>query len=551
MARLMGQMMQMPLMISSLLVHAARHNGDTEIVSKRVEGDIHRYTYKDAELRARKLAQAFAKLGCEPGDRVATLAWNGYRHFEIYYGASGSELVCHTINPRLFPEQIAWIANDAADKVLCFDLTFLPLVEKLVPALTSVKHYVAMVGRSHMPAQTTIPNLLSYEELVDAEDGVYRWPEFDENTASSICYTSGTTGNPKGAVYSHRSTLLHSYGLALPDGMGVSGKDVILPVVPMFHVNAWGLPYSAALVGAKLVFPGVALDGASLHELFEKERVTFTAGVPTVWLALLNHMKANNLKLSTVKYAVIGGSAAPPAMIETFDKEFGVEVLHAWGMSEMSPLGTVNHPKEKHLGFSAADLLQVRLKQGRPPYGVEMMIVDDAGKELPRDGKAFGDLLVRGPWITSGYFQGEGGAVLREIPGKGGGWFATGDVATIDPDGYMQITDRSKDVIKSGGEWISSIDLENAAMAHPAVAEAAVIGVAHPKWDERPLLIVHRKPDAQIDKQELVEFLATKVAKWWLPDDVQFVDAIPHTATGKILKTRLREDFKDYKLPTA
>jgi fatty-acyl-CoA synthase len=485
------------------------------------------------------------------GSRIATLAWNGYRHLELYFGVSGSGRVLHTINPRLHPEQMAWIANHAEDQVLCFDMTFLPLVQALHAHCKTVTHYVALCDADKLPADTGIPNLISYEAWIKPQPSTYSWPQLDENTACSLCYTSGTTGNPKGALYSHRSTVLHAYAAALPDSMCISARDSILPVVPMFHVNAWGLPYSAALVGAKLVFPGVALDGASLYELFENERVTFTAGVPTVWLALLNHMQANKLKLSSVKYAVIGGSAAPPAMIETFDKEFGVEVLHAWGMSEMSPLGTVNHPKEKHLDFSPVDLLQVRLKQGRPPYGVEMMIVDDAGNELPRDGKAFGDLLVRGPWITSGYFKGEGGEVLRDIAGKGGGWFATGDVATIDPDGYMQITDRSKDVIKSGGEWISSIDLENAAMAHPAVAEAAVIGVTHPKWDERPLLIVHRKPDAQIDKQELVEFLATKVAKWWLPDDVQFVDAIPHTATGKILKTRLREDFKDYKLPTA
>ncbi|TAJ41807.1 MAG: long-chain-fatty-acid--CoA ligase, partial [Reyranella sp.] len=450
------------------------------------------------------------------------------------------------INPRLFPEQIVYIVNHADDQILFVDLNLLPAVEKLLPELKGVRHVVAMTDRAHLPKDCKIPNLLVYEELIAGKPGTFEWPEFDERTASSLCYTSGTTGNPKGVLYSHRSTILHAYGSALPDTLGISARAVVLPVVPMFHVNAWGLPYSGALAGAKLVFPGVALDGASLYELFEKERVTFTAGVPTVWLALLNHMQANKLKLSTLKYAVIGGSAAPPAMIETFDREFGVEVLHAWGMSEMSPLGTVNHPKEKHLKLPAADLLALRLKQGRPPFGVDMMIVDDAGKELPRDGKAFGDLLVRGPWITSGYFRGEGGKVLRE-----GGWFATGDVATIDADGYMQITDRSKDVIKSGGEWISSIDLENAAMAHPGVAEAAVIGVAHPKWDERPLLIVHRKPDTQVDKKELIEFLGTKVAKWWLPDDVQFVDAIPHTATGKILKTKLRETFKDYKLPTA
>ena len=543
---MLGLMQDRPLLISQLIEHAAQNHGDTEIVSRTVEGPIHRYTYRDARLRSKKVAEALLGLGIKMGDRIGTLAWNGYRHFELYYGISGMGAVCHTINPRLFPEQIVYIVNHAEDQLLFVDLNLLPAVEKLLPQLKTVRHVVAMTDRAHLPKDCKIPNLLVYEELIQDKPGTYEWPEFDERTASSLCYTSGTTGNPKGVLYHHRSTLLHAYGSALPDTLGIGARAVVLPVVPMFHVNAWGLPYSGALAGAKLVFPGVALDGASLYELFEKERVTFTAGVPTVWLALLQHMQANKLKLSTLKYAVIGGSAAPPAMIEAFDTEFGVEVLHAWGMSEMSPLGTVNHPKEKHHTFSPKDLLAVRLKQGRPPFGVEMKIVDDSGKELPRDGKAFGDLLVRGPWITSGYFKGEGGQVLDKD-----GWFATGDVATIDPDGYMQITDRSKDVIKSGGEWISSIDLENAAMAHPAVAEAAVIGVAHPKWDERPLLIVHRKPDASIDKKELIEFLGSKVAKWWLPDDVQFVEAIPHTATGKILKTKLRETFKDYKLPTA
>lgn len=541
-----GLMQDRPLLISQLIEHAALNHGDTEIVSRTVEGPIHRYTYRDARLRAKKVAEALISLGIKPGDRIGTLAWNGYRHFELYYGISGMGAVCHTINPRLFPEQIVYIVNHAEDQLLFVDLNLLPAVEKLLPQMKGVRHVVAMTDRAHLPKDCKIPNLLVYEELIADKPGTYEWPEFDEHTASSLCYTSGTTGNPKGVLYHHRSTLLHAYGSALPDTLNLSARSVVLPVVPMFHVNAWGLPYSSALVGAKLVFPGVALDGASLYELFEKEGVTFTAGVPTVWLALLQHMQANKLKLSTVKYAVIGGSAAPPAMIEAFDKEFGVEVLHAWGMSEMSPLGTVNHPKAKHAKQSAGEMLAVRLKQGRPPFGVDMKIVDDAGKELPRDGKAFGDLLVRGPWITSGYFKGEGGEILDQ-----GGWFATGDVATLDEDGYMQITDRSKDVIKSGGEWISSIDLENAAMAHPGVAEAAVIGVFHPKWDERPLLIVHRKPGAEIDKQELIEFLGTKVAKWWLPDDIQFVDAIPHTATGKILKTKLRETFKDYKLPTA
>jgi 3-(methylthio)propionyl---CoA ligase len=541
-----GLMQDRPLLIQQLIEHAALNHGDTEIVSRRVEGDIHRYTYRDARLRAKKLAEALIALGISPGDRIGTLAWNGYRHFELYYGISGMGAVCHTINPRLFPEQIVYIVNHAEDRLLFVDLNLLPAIEKLLPEFKTVRHVVAMTDRAHLPKDCRIPNLLVYEELIGNQPGTYDWPVFDEHTASSLCYTSGTTGNPKGVLYHHRSTLLHAYGSALPDTLGLSARSVVLPVVPMFHVNAWGLPYSCALVGAKLVFPGPALDGKSLYELFETEGVTFTAGVPTVWLALLQYMQANKLKLSTLKYAVIGGSAAPPAMIEAFDREFGVEVLHAWGMSEMSPLGSVNHPKAKHKGMPADEVLAVRLKQGRPPFGVEMKIVDDAGQELPRDGKAFGDLLVRGPWITKGYFKGEGGEILNDD-----GWFPTGDVATLDPDGYMQITDRSKDVIKSGGEWISSIDLENAAMAHPGVAEAAVIGVRHPKWDERPLLIIHRKPDATVDKKELLEFLGTKVAKWWLPDDVQFVDAIPHTATGKILKTRLRDDFKDYKLPTA
>ncbi|UYN96374.1 MAG: long-chain-fatty-acid--CoA ligase [Enhydrobacter sp.] len=543
---MLGLMQDRPLLIQHVIEHAAVNHGDTEIVSRALEGGIHRYTYADARRRARKMAEALTGLGIGRGDRIGTLAWNGYRHFELYYGISGMGAVCHTINPRLFPEQIVYIVNHAEDRLLFVDVNLLPLVEGLLPQLETVRHVVAMTDRAHLPKDCAIPNLLVYEELLAGHPGAFDWPEFDERTASSLCYTSGTTGNPKGVLYHHRSTLLHAYGSALPDTLGLSARSVVLPVVPMFHVNAWGLPYSAALVGAKLVFPGPALDGASLYELFEKEGVTFTAGVPTVWLALLQHMQANGLKLSTLKHAVIGGSAAPPAMIETFARDYGVEVLHAWGMTEMSPLGSVNHPKAKHARLPAGERRAVSLKQGRSPFGVEMKIVDDANKELPRDGQAFGDLLVRGPWVTRGYFKGEGGDVLRE-----GGWFPTGDVATLDSDGYMQITDRSKDVIKSGGEWISSIDLENAAMAHPAVAEAAVIGIAHPKWDERPLLIVQRKPDATIEKKELVDFLAGKVAKWWLPDDVQFVDSIPHTATGKILKTKLRETFKDYRLPTA
>jgi 3-(methylthio)propionyl---CoA ligase len=548
MAHLMGQMMQMPLTISSLITHAARHHGDTEIVSKRVEGDLHRTTWAETELRSRKLAQAFARLGLTAGERVGTLAWNGYRHLEIYYGSSGSQLVCHTVNPRLFPEQIAWIIGDAEDQVLCFDLTFLPLVEKLAPALKTVKHFILMTDRAHMPAQTAIPGLLCHEELVEAEDGRYAWPEFDENTASSICYTSGTTGNPKGAVYSHRSTVLHAYAAALPDAMDLAARDTVLPVVPMFHVNAWGIPYAAALTGCRLVFPGPHLDGKSLYELFESERVSFSAGVPTVWLGLLTYVKQNNLKFSTFKRTVIGGSACPPAMIRTLEDDFGIEVIHAWGMTELSPLGTLARLKSKHDGLSGEARRHILEKQGKVIYGIDMAIVGDDGKALAWDGKTSGDLVVRGPWVIRQYFK-QPGSPLQRVEGQE--WFPTGDVAAIDADAYMQITDRSKDVIKSGGEWISSIDLENIAMAHPAVHEAAAIACCHPKWDERPLLVVVKKPDAQLSREELLAFFEGRIAKWQIPDDVAFVTEIPHTATGKMQKLKLREQFKDYKLPSA
>ncbi|MBA4343135.1 MAG: long-chain fatty acid--CoA ligase [Methylibium sp.] len=544
---LMGQMMAMPLLISSLIQHAARHSGDTEIVSKRVEGDLHRYTWRDAELRSRKVAQALARFGLEAGDRVATLAWNGYRHLEIYYGASGSQLVCHTINPRLFPEQVAWIANDAQDKVLCFDASFLPLVEKLVSHMPGIKHYVLMTDRAHMPAQTSIPGLLCYEELVEAEDGQYVWPSFDENTASSICYTSGTTGHPKGAVYSHRSSVLHAYGSALPDAMDCSSKDVVLPVVPMFHVNAWGLPYSAAIVGCKLVFPGPHLDGKSLYELFENEGVTFSAGVPTVWLGLLNYVGQNKLKFSTFKRTVIGGSACPPAMLRTLMDDYGVEVIHAWGMTELSPLGTLSKLTAKQLELPVEEQRRILEKQGKVIYGIDMAVIDDEGKPLPWDGASAGNLVVRGSWVIDSYFQ-QPASPLVEVAGMGT-WFPTGDVATIDADGFMQITDRSKDVIKSGGEWISSIDLENIAMAHPGVHEAAAISCAHPKWDERPLLVVVRKPGVELTREEMLAFYEGRIAKWQIPDDVVFVDEIPHTATGKIQKLKLREQFKSHRLP--
>jgi acyl-CoA synthetase (AMP-forming)/AMP-acid ligase II len=539
-----GLMMDSPLLISTLIRHADENHGDTEIVSRTVEGGIHRYTYREAHRRALGLAGALTALGVRAGDRVATLAWNGYRHFELYYAVSGMGAVLHTVNPRLFQEQIVYMLNHAEDTYMFFDLTFIRLLESIAAQCKAVKGYVAMTDRAHMP-EVSLPNLLCYEELVEAPSDRFEWPSLDEKTASSLCYTSGTTGNPKGVLFSHRSTVLHSYGAALPDAMNLSARDVVLPVVPMFHANAWGLAYSCPLTGAKLVLPGAALDGASIYELLEKEKVTMTAGVPTVWLALLSYMKQNDLRFTTLERALIGGSACPLAMIRSFEDDYGVRVLHAWGMTEMSPLGTVNTFKAKHAGLPAEERHKLQLKQGRPIYGVEMKIIDDAGNDLPHDGKAFGTLMVRGPWICRGYYKEEGGDPLR------GGWFPTGDVATIDADGYMQITDRSKDVIKSGGEWISSIVLENTALGHPAVAEAAVIGVPHPKWDERPLLLVVAKPGVAVTREELLQFFEGKVAKWWIPDDVVLVAELPHTATGKLMKTRLREDYRQYRLPTA
>jgi fatty-acyl-CoA synthase len=458
--------------------------------------------------------------------------------------------VLHTLNPRLHPDQVVYIAGHAEDQLMFVDLSFLPLVEAVIDRLTTVRHVVAMTDRAHMPAASKIPGLLCFEELVEAQDDAYRWPSFDENTASSLCYTSGTTGNPKGVLYSHRSTLLHAFAGALPDALNCSSRDVILPVVPMFHVNAWSLPYVGCMVGAKLVYPGPGLDGKSLYELFEAEKVTLSAGVPTVWQGLLAHVEANGLKFSTMKRTVIGGSACPPAMIRTFQESYGVHVLHAWGMTEMSPLGTVCSFREKHLALSEDERMALQTKQGQAIFGVDMKIVDADGKELPWDGQTSGELLVRGPWIVEQYFKGEGGNPLVTDE-HGQGWFPTGDVATIDADGYMQITDRAKDVIKSGGEWIGSIDLENIAMAHPKVAMAACIAAHHPKWDERPLLVVVKKPGAELTKDELLAFYEGKIAKWWMPDDVVFVDAIPLGATGKMQKNKLREVFRDHVLPTA
>jgi 3-(methylthio)propionyl---CoA ligase len=543
-----GHMMQQPLLISSLLKHAERHHGEREIVSRRVEGNLHRSTYRELARRSRQMASALAALGVGSGDRVATLAWNGYRHMELYYAVSGSGAVLHTLNPRLHPDQVVWIADHAEDQVLFFDLTFLPLVEAIADRVRTIKTFVVMTDREHMPAAGKIPGLLCYEDLVNAHDDRFDWPTFDENRASSLCYTSGTTGNPKGALYSHRSTLLHTFAAAMPDGLNCSARDTILPVVPMFHVNAWGLPYAACMVGAKLVFPGPFLDGESLHRLFELEGVTVSAGVPTVWQGLLAHVESNGLSFSTMRRTIIGGSACPPAMMRAFQERYDVQVLHAWGMTEMSPLGTACTLKPKHLALGAEERLAVQAKQGRAVYGVDLKIVGDDGRELPWDGAVSGELLVRGPWIVSGYFKSEGGDPLVYHDGEG--WFPTGDVATIDSDGFMQITDRAKDVIKSGGEWIGSIDLENIAMAHPAVAMAACIAARHPKWDERPLLVVVRKPGAEVTRDELVAHYEGKIAKWWTPDDVVFVDSIPLGATGKMLKVKLREQFKDHRLPS-
>ncbi|HEU5435852.1 MAG TPA: 3-(methylthio)propionyl-CoA ligase [Telluria sp.] len=541
----MGQMMSQPLLISSIIEFASRHFGEVEIVSRRVEGDLHRYTYRDCRDRAKRIAHALQGLGIGIGDRVATLAWNGYRHMELYYGVSGSGAVLHTVNPRLHPEQIAYIANHAEDQVLFFDLTFLPLIEAVAAHCKTVKAFVLMADRDRMPEATRIPNLLCYEELIASSSSDYQWPLFDENSAASLCYTSGTTGNPKGALYSHRSTVLHSYASAMPNGLNVSARDTVLPVVPMFHVNAWGLPYSVLLSGAKMVFPGAALDGKSLYELFEAEGVTFSAGVPTVWLGLINHAVQNNLTFSTFRRTVIGGSACPPSMMDILMDRFKVEVVHAWGMTEMSPLGTAGVLQARHLALPKDAQRKILQKQGHAIYGVDMKIVDDDGLELPWDGVTYGHLLVKGPWIIASYFKDEGGDVLQD------GWFPTGDVATIDADGYLQITDRSKDVIKSGGEWIGTIDLENIAMAHPAVLQAACIGIHHPKWDERPLLLVVKRPGVDVSREALLAFFEGKVAKFWMPDDVSFIDALPMGATGKIQKNKLREQFREYKLPSA
>jgi 3-(methylthio)propionyl---CoA ligase len=542
---MLGLMQDWPLLIHRVIDHAATYHGARPVISRSVEGPIHSTNYRQIRARAKKVAQRLARNGIRPGDRVATLAWNTWRHLESWYGIVGIGAIYHTVNPRLFPDQIAWIINHAEDRVMMADLTFVPLLEKLADRLPSIERYVILTDAAHMPA-TSLRNAVAYEEWIAEADGDMAWAQLDENTAAGMCYTSGTTGDPKGVVYSHRSNVLHALAHSSSAVLGLASTDVVMPVVPLFHANGWSLAFAAPMSGVALVMPGAKLDGASIYELLDTHKVTCTAGVPTVWLMLLHHLAESGRKLPHLKRIVIGGSACPRAMTKAFQDDYGVQVVHAWGMTEMSPLGTACTLVPEYAGLTGDARLDIQQKQGRPPFTVEMKITDDTGRELPWDGKTFGRLKVRGPAVAKAYFKGDGGDILDED-----GFFDTGDVATIDPHGYMQVTDRAKDVIKSGGEWISSIELENLAVGHPAVAEAAVIGVAHPKWGERPLLVVVTKPGQCATCEDLLDFMRGRIASWWMPDDVVFMDEIPHTATGKIQKTALRELLKDYVLPTA
>ena len=536
---MLGNMQDGHLLISGLIEHAETYHTDSQIISRTVEGPIHRYTLKDAANRSRKLANALDKLGLKQGDVVGTLAWNTFRHFELYFGVSGIGCVVNTINPRLFPEQLTYIINHAENQYLFVDLSFVGLLESISHSLETVKGIIILTDKEHMP-ETTLQNVMCYEELIADESEEYHWPNFDENTASTLCYTSGTTGNPKGVLYSHRSTILHTWIVSSGNVAKISSSSVILPVVPMFHVNAWGIPYATAMFGAKLVLPGPLLDGASIFELIDQEKPDLLMGVPTVWLGLLQYLNETNQTLESVKTALVGGAAAPRAMIQEFEEKHNVFLMHGWGMTEMSPLGTATARTAEMDIMDIESRYDLQQRQGKTFYGVEMIITDDAGKELPKDGEAFGRLLVRGPTVVERYFKSNESALDNN------GWFDTGDVAKIHPEGAMEIVDRSKDVIKSGGEWISSIDLENAAVGHPSVAEACVIGVLHKKWDERPLLLVVKVEDQDLSKEEMLVFLEDKVAKWWLPDDVIFVTELPHTATGKLLKTDLRDQYKEH-----
>jgi fatty-acyl-CoA synthase len=541
---MLGLMQDWPLLCHRIVDHAATFHGDRQVITRSIEGPIHTTNYKEIRARSLKVAQRLTKDGIKLGDRVATLAWNTWRHLEAWYGIMGIGAIYHTVNPRLFPEQIVWIVNDAADRVLITDLTFVPLLEKIADKLPTIERYIVLTDGAHMP-KTTLKNAVAYEDWIASVDGDFTWAEIDENTAAGMCYTSGTTGNPKGVLYSHRSNVLHSMIAATPDAMATSSRDVILPVVPMFHANCWGLALTAPMVGAALVMPGAKMDGASIYELLDTYKVTFTAAVPTIWLMLLQDLEKTGGKLPHLERVVIGGSACPRAMTKTFQDVYGVRVIHAWGMTEMSPLDSLCTMKPEYAELTGEARLDIQQKAGHPPFGVEMKISDDNGKDLPWDGKTFGRLKVRGPAVAKAYYKVDNDPVFAAD-----GWFDTGDVATMDRYGYMQITDRSKDVIKSGGEWISTIDLENLAVGHPKVAEAAAIGVRHPKWDERPLLVIVLKKGETATKEDILGFMQGKIAKWWMPDDVVFVDEIPHTATGKIQKLTLRQRFKDYVLPT-
>ena len=542
---MLGLMQDWPLLLHRIIDHAANFHGERKVISRSIEGPIHTTDYRQVRARALKVSQRLSKDGIKLGDRVATLAWNTWRHLEAWYGIVGIGAIYHTVNPRLFPDQVVWIINHAEDRVMMTDLTFVPFLEKIADQLPTIERYILLTDAMHMP-KTTLKNAVAYEDWIAEVDGDFKWVSLDENTAAGMCYTSGTTGHPKGVLYSHRSNVLHAYIAALPDSKGICSRDVVMPVVPMFHANCWSLAFSTPMVGATMVMPGAKMDGASIYELLDTFKVSFTAAVPTVWLMLLQDLEKTGRRLPHLKRVVIGGSACPRAITKTFQEKYGVEVVHAWGMTEMSPLGSLCTMKPEYASLEGDAKLNVQMKQGHPPFGVEMKITDDAGRDLPWDGKTFGRLKVRGPAVAKAYYKGEGGEAFDKD-----GWFDTGDVATMDQYGYMQITDRAKDVIKSGGEWISSIDVENLAVGHSKVAEAAVIGISHPKWDERPLLVIVLKKGETVTKEELLEFMQGKIAKWWMPDDVVFVEEIPHTATGKIQKITLRQRFKDYRLPTA
>jgi fatty-acyl-CoA synthase len=541
---MLGLMQDWQLLCHRVIDHAATHHASRMVISRSLEGATHATNYADIRARALKVAQRLERDGITIGDRVATLAWNTWRHLEAWYGITGIGAVYHTVNPRLFAEQIAWIINHAEDRMVFVDLTFVPLLERLADKLPNIERYIVLTDAAHMP-QTALRNAVAYETWIAEADGDFAWKSFDENTAAGMCYTSGTTGNPKCVVYSHRSNLLLALTANGPDAFGLSSRDTVMPVVPLFHANGWSIAFSAPMAGASLVMPGLKLDGASIHEMLTTYKVTCTAAVPTIWLMLLQHLEATGGKLPYLKRVVIGGSACPRVIAQKFQDVYGVEVIHAWGMTEMSPLGSLCTLKPEYASLTGDAKLEVQLKQGHPPFMVEMKIENDAGARVPWDGKSFGRLMVRGPAVARAYYKDDSDILDHD------GFFDTGDVATIDPYGYMQVTDRSKDVIKSGGEWISSIDLENLAVGHPKVAEAAVIGVRHPKWDERPLLVIVTKKDESIGKEDILGYMRGKVANWWIPDDVVFVDEIPHTATGKIQKTTLRDRFKDYRLPTA